>query len=67
MKYYKRIINGLLKKELDVSPAVLLVGPMWCGKTFSAKKIAKSSLFLTPEDPYSNENVIADETPELAL
>lgn len=67
MKYYKRIIDDILKETLETSPAVLLVGPMWSGKTFSAKEVAKSAIFLDPEDENNQENILAIENPSFAL
>ncbi len=47
MKAYKqRIVDILLDRKLQGKGAVLLEGPKWCGKTTTAKQIAKSILDL---------------------
>lgn len=40
-QYYPRLIDRELKRKLATSGAVLIEGPKWCGKTTSAKVIAK--------------------------
>ena len=44
MKYINRIIDKEIKEKLSVMGAILIKGPKWCGKTTSAKQIAKSVL-----------------------
>ncbi len=47
MKVYKpRIIDRLLREELDAMGAVLLEGPKACGKTTSAEQAAKSVIYM---------------------
>lgn len=47
MKTYKhRITDEILKRKLLGKGAVLVQGPKWCGKTTTAKQIAKSLLDL---------------------
>ncbi|MCQ2180398.1 MAG: DUF4143 domain-containing protein [Bacteroidales bacterium] len=47
MKTYKhRIADEILKRKLLGKGAVLVQGPKWCGKTTTAKQIAKSLLDL---------------------
>ncbi|MCQ2059904.1 MAG: DUF4143 domain-containing protein [Bacteroidaceae bacterium] len=47
MRVYKqRIVDSLLERKLQGKGAVLLDGPKWCGKTTTAKQIAKSLLDL---------------------
>lgn len=46
MKYKHRIIDALLEQKLQAKSAILIEGPKWCGKTTSAKQIAKSLLDL---------------------
>ena len=43
-KYFPRIADKVLQEELEAFGAVLINGPKWCGKTTTAKKIAKSVL-----------------------
>lgn len=47
MKDYKqRISDGILKRKVLGKGAVLIEGPKWCGKTTTAKQLAKSILDL---------------------
>jgi len=43
-KYYSRILDEVIEEELKAFGAVLINGPKWCGKTTTAKRIAKSIL-----------------------
>ena len=44
MNYIKRIVDKEIKEDLSIMGAVLIKGPKWCGKTTSAKQLAKSVL-----------------------
>ena len=44
MKYINRIVDKEIDDKLSIMGAVLIEGPKWCGKTPSAKQIAKSIL-----------------------
>ncbi|MCQ2328164.1 MAG: DUF4143 domain-containing protein [Paludibacteraceae bacterium] len=46
MKYKQRIADSLLERKLSTKGAVQIEGPKWCGKTTTAKQIAKSVLNL---------------------
>ena len=47
MKTYKhRIADEILKRKLLGKGAILVQGPKWCGKTTTAKQVAKSLLDL---------------------
>ena len=46
MKYKHRITDLLLEQRLQAKGAVLIEGPKWCGKTTTAKQLAKSILDL---------------------
>ena len=47
MKDYKqRISDRILKRKVLGKGAVLIEGPKWCGKTTTAKQLAKSTLDL---------------------
>ena len=51
MKNYRsRIMDSLLAKKLQAKGAVLIEGPKWCGKTTSAKHIAKSVIEMDRPD-----------------
>lgn len=45
-KYKKRISDRILKRKVLGKGAVLIEGPKWCGKTTTAKQLAKSVLDL---------------------
>ena len=45
-KYKQRIADRLLKRKVLGKGAVLIEGPKWCGKTTTAKQLAKSVLDL---------------------
>jgi MoxR-like ATPase len=44
--YYKRFIDTMLLERLQGEGAVLIRGPKGCGKTKSALRVAKSSVFM---------------------
>ncbi len=56
-KYYERILDKLLKEELEAFGAVLITGPKWSGKSTTAKKLAKTVVNL--QDPLKKEDYIA--------
>ena len=45
-KYKQRIADRLLQRKVSGKGAVLIEGPKWCGKTTTAKQLAKSILDL---------------------
>lgn len=45
-KYKQRIADEILKRKILGKGAVLIEGPKWCGKTTTAKQLAKSALDL---------------------
>ena len=46
VKYKQRIADRLLERKVLGKGAVLIEGPKWCGKTTTAKQLAKSVLDL---------------------
>lgn len=55
MKPYKhRIADEILKRKLLGKGAILVQGPKWCGKTTTAKQVAKSLLDLGNTSELSN-------------
>ncbi|MFA6861832.1 MAG: DUF4143 domain-containing protein [Bacilli bacterium] len=48
-EYYKRIFDRELSLKLKAFGAVLIEGPKWCGKTTTAKQLAKS--YIEMQDP----------------
>lgn len=66
-KYYKRIMDDVLNEELEAFGAVLITGPKWCGKTTTAKQIAKSVLYMQQPDEKQNNLQLAQVQPSLLL
>lgn len=54
--YKKRIVDLLLGKKLKGKGAILIQGAKWCGKTTTAKQVAKSILYM--DDPQKKEQNI---------
>ena len=52
-EYLPRLVDELLKKELEAFGAVLITGPKWCGKTTTGLNQANSTLFLQDPDNLS--------------
>lgn len=46
MDYKERIADKILSRKLEGKGAVLVEGPKWCGKTTTARQVAKSMLDL---------------------
>ncbi len=67
MKYIKRIIDNEIKEKLSIMGAIVIKGPKWCGKTTSAKQIAKSVLEMQNPDLQENYIELADTKPSLLL
>ena len=56
VKYLSRYLDEELKELLEYMGAVLIVGPKWCGKTTTAKQLAKSVIEL--QDPTNSKNYL---------
>ncbi len=66
----KRIATKKLEKLLNITGAVLITGPKFCGKTFLAQLCCKSSIFLddldiSDEIKLNREKIIEGEYPRL--
>lgn len=60
MKYIKRCCDKELNLKINTFGAVHITGPKWCGKTTTAKQIAKSVIEM--QDPDTRDaNVITAE------
>ena len=53
-QYKKRIADEILKFKLESKGAVLIEGAKWCGKTTTAKQVAKSFVVMQDQDKSSN-------------
>ena len=66
-KYMPRIMDSVLTKRLKLYGAILITGPKWCGKSTTAKQIAKSYLELQNPATRKNNLEIAKTRPDLLL
>ena len=66
-KYLKRIADNILDAHLEASGAVLIEGPKWCGKTWTATEKAKSTLFMQDPDHRDAYLKAADTKPSVLL
>ena len=66
LKYQPRIIDDELKRKLIVG-AVLIKGPKWCGKTWTAQEQAKSSLLMDDPEKKEQNIALAKNSPSIAL
>lgn len=67
MEYLNRIVDDEIKEKLSITGAVQIKGPKWCGKTTSAKRIAKSVLEMQNPDQQDNYVELAKTKPSLLL
>jgi uncharacterized protein len=65
--YKPRIADRLLEESLAASGAVWIQGPKWCGKTWTALRVAKSSLMMQDPDQSANYLQQAAVKPSLLL
>ena len=63
MEYLNRIADEILKLKLDAFGATLITGPKGCGKTTTAKHLAKSYIEFQDEDKRENYLLIANTQP----
>lgn len=49
-EYYPRIVDGILKDQLEASGAVLIEGTKWCGKSTTAEMASNSSIKMDDPD-----------------
>lgn len=66
-KYLPRIADKLLRERLGSSGAVLVEGPKWCGKTWTATQVSQSQLYLQDPDMQASYLRAADTKPSLLL
>ena len=66
-EYKKRIADALLDEKLSYMGAVLIRGPKWCGKTTTARRIAKTAVMLA--DPVKGKalRMLAETRPDRLL
>ena len=66
-KYYPRIVDKLLDKALESAGAVLIEGPKWSGKTWTAANKSKSILYMQDPDTRESNIQAANVKPSLLL
>ena len=67
-EYYRpRICDSILQKKLRTGGAVLISGPKWCGKTWTALNAANSVIYMQDPDKRSSYLKLAQTTPSLLL
>lgn len=63
-EYLSRLVDQVLEKRLASMGAVLMEGPRFCGKTTTAKRLAKVSLALDRPDKIEHYRALAAIAPE---
>lgn len=66
-KYYPRIADKILEEALESAGAVLIEGPKWSGKTWTAVKKSKSILYMQDPDTRESNIQAASVKPSLLL
>lgn len=65
--YVPRIADSALAEKLEAFGAIHIIGPKWCGKTTTAKQMAKSSLMLQNRPDKENLIQTAEVNPSVLL
>lgn len=65
--YKPRVSDSILEKKLRTSGAVLITGPKWCGKTWTAYNACKSVLYMQDTDKRASYLKMAQTMPSLLL
>lgn len=66
-KYLPRIADEILKERMKTIGAILIEGPKWCGKTWTATNASKSQLYMQDPDKKISYLKAADTKPSLLL
>jgi hypothetical protein len=66
-EYLPRIADKLLEERLYAKGAVLIEGPKWCGKTTTAKQMAKSFISMDRPDMSKQYQQMAELSPNALL
>ena len=67
MNYYPRVIDNIIHRSLQISGGIQLRGIKWCGKSTSAKRVAKTVIDLGDPDAAPGYRETADTAPSLLL
>jgi len=65
--YLSRIVDKTLEAKLGYMGAVLIEGPKWCGKSWTAAQKAASTLYMQDPDKRSSYMGFADTAPSVLL
>lgn len=65
--YKPRVCDALLQRKMRSSGAVLITGPKWCGKTWTALNVAESVLYMQDPDNRSSYLKLAQTEPSIML
>ncbi len=65
--YRARVCDSLLQRKLRTSGAVLITGPKWCGKTWTALNVANSVIYMQDPDKRASYLKLAQTSPSLLL
>ena len=65
--YRPRLMDELLRNELEAFGAVQITGPKWCGKTTTASRLSKSIIFMQDPDFRDTYKQVADTKPSELL
>lgn len=66
-RYIPRIADKILEQKLRTSGAVLIDGPKWCGKTWTALNKAESVIYMQDPDKRASYVKMAQTTPSYLL
>ena len=66
-KYMPRVADGILADRLESKGAVLIEGPKWCGKTTTARQMAKSVIEMDRPDMTGQYQQLAQLAPSMLL
>ncbi|MBQ3960481.1 MAG: ATP-binding protein [Muribaculaceae bacterium] len=67
VKYKQRIADKILERKVLGKGAVLIEGPKWCGKTTTAKQLAKSVLDLGDSTVLAQSTQMIEISPKILL
>lgn len=61
--YRPRLVDKIIRNELEAFGAVLITGPKWCGKTTTASRLSKSIIRMQDPDFRDAYRQVADTKP----
>ena len=67
MNYYPRIIDGIISQSLKISGGIQIRGIKWCGKSTSARQVARTVIDFGDADVAPGYKATADAAPSLLL